>query len=332
MLETNVRMTYLILRIGSIGNVAMTVPVISSAAQSHKDDIFVIVSGKRLSDMFYGLKNVRFHTADFTGKRNRYKDVFLLFRELRRKYKADAVLDLQNNLKTRILRLLFKATGIKTYTTDNELRQKRQLRWHGYKHSQPLKSEFERYADVFAQAGIATDNSFTAIEVNQRARATVLSRTGQKKGRWIGVAPFAKSRTNMLPFRTTKELLSRLSSETDTRLFLFGAGEVECAMLSQWAGLFTNTTCVAGSLSLAEVCMDSANQHLASLVETRVVSVWCGTHPYTGFYAWKQSPDDCLQTTLSCRPCTNHGRQYCKFYNFLCQDIKVEEITEKLIN
>ena len=37
------------------------------------------------------------------------------------------------------------------------------------------------------------------------------------------------------------------------------------------------------------ISMDSANMHLASLVEVPVVSVWGATHPYCGFLGWRQS-------------------------------------------
>ena len=36
--------------------------------------------------------------------------------------------------------------------------------------------------------------------------------------------------------------------------------------------------------------MDSANMHLASLVNIPVVSIWGATHPYAGFMGWKQLP------------------------------------------
>ena len=46
------------------------------------------------------------------------------------------------------------------------------------------------------------------------------------------------------------------------------------------------------------ICMDSANMHFASLVGTRVLSVWGATHPYAGFYGYHQDPEDCIQLDL----------------------------------
>ena len=59
------------------------------------------------------------------------------------------------------------------------------------------------------------------------------------------------------------------------------------------------------------VTMDSANMHLASLVEVPVVSVWGATHPYAGFYGYNQDPSNAVQVGLSCRPCSVFGNKSC---------------------
>ena len=50
------------------------------------------------------------------------------------------------------------------------------------------------------------------------------------------------------------------------------------------------------------VSMDSSNMHLASLVDTPVVSVWGATHPFTGFMGWGQDPDNAVMVDMPCRP------------------------------
>lgn len=57
--------------------------------------------------------------------------------------------------------------------------------------------------------------------------------------------------------------------------------------------------------------MDSANMHFASLVGTRVLSVWGATHIYTGFYGYRQRPDDVIQLSMPCRPCSKFGQKEC---------------------
>ena len=78
--------------------------------------------------------------------------------------------------------------------------------------------------------------------------------------------------------------------------------------------------------------MDSANMHLASLVGTRVVSVWGGTHPYAGFLGWNQKPEDCVQLDLPCRPCSVYGNKACSRGDYAClKDITPEQIIAKIV-
>ena len=48
-------MTYLILRLATLGNVAMTVPVVASLSRRYPDDRFIIAAKKDLGAMFAGM-------------------------------------------------------------------------------------------------------------------------------------------------------------------------------------------------------------------------------------------------------------------------------------
>lgn len=333
-------MTYLVLRFSSLGNVAMTVPVITSLSKRYPDDTFIVVTKHRLSALFYGLPNVIFYGVDFQRD---IKSILQIFHELRA-FSIDAVIDLQDTLRSYVLRTLFRLCRKKVYTIDVGRKEKKHLIMRGYKHCSPLKTEFMRYADTFAQAGLVSDDSFQSMPVNEMAQRAVTEKYGEKSsGQWIGIAPFAKSKSNMLPFRVTKEVITYYSHIPDTRIYLFGAGRIECEMLRQWASLFPNTVSVAGLLPLEEelelmrmldvlVGMDSANQHLGALLGIHTVSVWCGTHPYMGFTAWKQDSGNILQLPLSCRPCTVHGTKKCKYHNFACTDISAQQVIQLINN
>lgn len=78
--------------------------------------------------------------------------------------------------------------------------------------------------------------------------------------------------------------------------------------------------------------MDSGNMHLASLVGTRVVSIWGATHPWAGFLGWGQSEDDCVQRNdLKCRPCSIYGNKPCLRGDMECMNISEEEIVERIL-
>ena len=329
-------MTYLIIRFSTLGNVAMTVPVVASLSRRYPDDHFIIAGKKALGAMFAGMPNVEFYEVD---NRLDWKGVLALWRSL--KGRVDSVIDLQDVRRTRVLDLLMQLSGKRITKVHYGRLRKHLITWFGIGRKQ-LPCEFDRYRGAFRRAGLETDTEFEAIPVNTSAAAVVRKRFGTKEGRWIGLAPFAKSRSNMLPYRVTKEVIERLTQDPNTRVFLFGAGTVECEMLRQWAAVFPRTESVAGMLRLEEelelmrtldimLCMDSANQHLSSLVGLRAVSIWCATHPIIGFMGWKQRPEDIIQIRdLKCRPCTCHGTNHCKYGNYACRQIDAEKIIQQI--
>ena len=329
-------MTYLIIRFKTLGNVAMTVPVVASLSRRYPDDRFIVAGKKELSAMFASMPNVEFYEVD---NHLDWHGVVALWRAL--KDRVDSVIDLQDVRRTRVLDLLMQLSG-KRVTRVRYGRLKKQLiTLFGLRHIS-LPSEFDRYRDACRRAGLTTDTDFEALPVNRKAANAVHKRFGDKQGRWIGLAPFAKSRSNMLPYRITKDVIERLTADENTHVFLFGAGTIESEMLRQWAKVFPRTVSIAGRLRLEEelelmrqldvmICMDSANQHLSSLVGLRAVSVWCATHPLIGFSGWKQRPEDIIQRQdLHCRPCTCHGTNHCRYGNFACRKIDVETILEHI--
>ena len=329
-------MTYLILRLATLGNVAMTVPVVASLSKRYPNDRFIFAAKKDLGAMFASMPNVEFYEVD---NHLDWKGVFALWRRLRDK--IDAVVDLQDVPRTRVLRALMRLSGKQVTSVRYGRWRKHLITVFGLWQEQ-LPSEFARYQEAFRRAGLETNDGFESLPENGSAAQVVVERFGVKEGRWIGLAPFAKSKSNMLPYRVTKDIIELLTKDQNTRVFLFGAGAVECEMLRQWASVFPRTESVAGQLKLKEelelmrkldvmICMDSANQHLSSLVGLRAVSLWCGTHPMIGFAGWKQKPEDIVQRNdLRCRPCTCHGTNHCRYGNFACRDIKAETIVQQI--
>lgn len=329
-------MTYLIIRLSTLGSVAMTVPVIASLSRRYPNDRFIVASKKQLGAMFAAMPNVEFREVD---NHLGWKGVFAIWREWRNE--IDAVIDLQAVLRTRVFGSLMRLSGKRVTRVHYGRIRKHLITIWGIGKRQ-LPSEFERYRDAFRRAGLETDEAFETLPVNKTASRNIKKIYGTKEGRWIGLAPFAKSRSNMLPYRVTKEVIEQLTADENTRVFLFGAGRVECEMLRQWASVFPRTISVAGKLKLEEelelmrrldvmICMDSANQHLSSLVGLRAISVWCATHPMIGFMGWKQSPNDIVQRNdLRCRPCACHGTNHCRYGNYACRQIEAETILQHI--
>ena len=145
----------------------------------------------------------------------------------------------------------------------------------------------------------------------------------------------------MLPIEKSLELVKILSQKNE--VLLFGGGKKEVDVLSKWEQELDNVTSLAGKLSLTQglqkmadletmISMDSANMHLASLVGTRVVSVWGATHYFAGFLGYGQSEKDIVEIkNLECRPCSVFGNKPCYRGDYAClNQIEISEILKKI--
>ena len=77
--------------------------------------------------------------------------------------------------------------------------------------------------------------------------------------------------------------------------------------------------------------MDSANMHFSSLVGTRVSSVWGATYIYSGFYGYRQRPEDVIGLPLPCRPCSQFGQKECSRGDWAClTQLPAEKIVSRV--
>lgn len=160
----------------------------------------------------------------------------------------------------------------------------------------------------------------------------------------IGIAPFAAHKGKIYPLDKMEEVVRQLSEFLTPRgenIYLFGAGDYEKGILETWEKSYSNVVSLVGKQKMSReieimsglklmLTMDSGNMHLASLAETRVLSIWGATHPKAGFLGWGQATEDCIQRELPCRPCSVYGKKPCRFGDYRCMDIAPEDITQRV--
>ena len=181
--------TYVVLRLSSLGNVAMLVPVMAQLSQTYPNDEFVVMSLKPLADLFYGLKNVRF--VEVAPELEHSHKLCSLAKQIKA-LNPSKVFDLQNDFRTRVVRYVLHFYAIPTCTIDLGTRERRALSRAGFEKSTPLKPEVERYADTFRSGGLIPAGEVSLMKVNTQAAEKVQALFGKKTERWIGIAPFAK--------------------------------------------------------------------------------------------------------------------------------------------
>ncbi len=310
-------------RFSAFGDVAMIAPVLKEFLAQNPDTEIVFVSRKNFADLFDGVERLTFRGVNLDD----YKGFFGLRKlalELKKEFQPNYVADLHNVLRSKILTFFFK----KTATLDKGRTEKKQLTRKENKIKKTLKQTTERYAGVFRKLG------FT-LELSHHLPKNSIQKSG------IGFAPFAQHEGKMLPIDKALELVKFLSQKN--QVYLFGGGKKEVEILSKWEQELENVTSLAGKLSLKEelqkiaelelmISMDSANMHLASLVGTRVVSVWGATHYFAGFLGYGQSEKDIVEIAdLECRPCSVFGNKPCYRGDYAClNQIEISEILKKI--
>lgn len=328
----------LVIRTSSFGDVAMLVPVISSVAAKYPQDRFSVMTRKAFAPLFENLGfNINVLPLDVKG---RHKGTLGLFRAIRRVSTLgfSHVADEHDVLRSKIIRCLMKATGRKVVTIDKGRREKKEM--IGSKSLQPpLKHMMQRYQDVFDKLGFPAPMTFNNIfDFTPRDFTKLKSIAQSKSGKWIGIAPFSKHKGKIYPLDKMEKVVEKLSEKADTTVFLFGAGQEEGKVISLWASKYPKVVNTMGKLNLERelllmsyldvmLSMDSANMHLASLVQVPVVSVWGATHPSLGFYGFRQSTDNIVQIDMECRPCSVFGDLPCQRTDYAC----LERITENMV-
>lgn len=324
----------LIIRFSAMGDVAMTVPVVYSLAKQYPDLRITVLSKPFARGFFENLApNVNFMAVDQKTEFKGIHGLNVLFRRLVAK-NFTAIADFHNILRSNYLRLRFNLGQFKVAHLDKHRSQRHHLVSPKNTNRQPLEPVFNGYCDVLARLGYPVKLEFRSIFPEGGAPLRLLpGQIGEKKAfqQWIGIAPFAAHPGKVLPKETMKKAIRQIVQlHPSCRIFLFGGGQKEKQELDKWQTELPNTlnaSAVLGGLDneLAlmshldvMVSMDSANMHLASLVGTRVVSVWGATHPYAGFMGWNQSLDDAVQVKLDCRPCSIFGNKPCRRGDFAC--------------
>ncbi|MFI3239041.1 MAG: glycosyltransferase family 9 protein [Bacteroidales bacterium] len=338
----------LVIRFTALGDVAISIPMLYSFCYSNPDTEFTMLTQRFASTLFVNPPaNLKVIGIDTSNQYKGIKGMYRLYKDLSATNKFDAVADLHDVLRSHILSLLFSLlSGAKVRRINKGRRGKRRLTRGWSKRMFQLRSSHERYREVFHRFGLRYVEIFETVFGGEKAEAKEFEQITAPKSsdeRWIAIAPFAKHQGKIYPLDKMKEVVDGIATMSGVKIFLFGAGDYERGVLSEWVDVCENVismaekkSSIAVELALLShidvmVSMDSANMHLSSLVGLPVVSVWGATHPYCGFMGWRQSERNAVQLSLPCRPCSVFGNKPCRNGDYAClNNITPEMIISKI--
>ena len=287
-----------------MGDVAMTVPVIRAFVAQNPNIKITVVSRPFFQPFFDGIENVSFFGVDLNHRHKGFIGLLRLFSDLR-KLNIDAVADLHNVLRSKIVRTLFALSGKKVAATDKGRAEKKALTSLTNKVFAPVKPMVERHVETFKKLGFSVDLTNPKFPEKAILLEDILKITGTKNQNWIGIAPFAQYESKVYPIDLMQQVIDGLTKNKNCKIFLFGGGEKEIQLLNQLQNQHENVLVLAGKIQFKHelevisnldlmLSMDSGNAHISAMLGVKVITLWGATHPYAGFKPFNQQDDFCL--------------------------------------
>lgn len=322
----------MILRFSALGDVAMTLPVVYSAAKAYPDVKFSMVTRPFFARLFMNrpknLDVVAINPKDYSGVTGTARLLGRLGR-----LRPTAVADLHNVLRTWIIDNYFRCRGVRVAMVNKQ----RSDRSKALKTGSLQRSFIERYRDVLAELGLKFELTFNSLFPT----APQLPEPVEQPA--IGIAPFARYFNKTYPPEMMRRVAERLCKR-GINVYLFGGRGDEAATLEEWAAEIDGCRSVAGRYGIEDelalmsalklmVSMDSANQHLASLTGTRVLTIWGSTTPECGFTPYGQDESSAMVARTECQPCTVAGAPACPLGHFNCmRQLNPEAVADRIIS
>lgn len=326
----------LVIRLSAMGDVAMVVPVLYAFAKAYPDIKLTVLAKPFFEPILQTIPDINVIPALVDTSHKGATGLWQLSRELK-KLKIDAVADLHNVLRSKILRSFLR---IPSAIIDKGRADKKRLTGQKNKVFKQLSTTISRYQKVFEELSFL-DFQPETLPVPNQSEAVYHFMEGHS-GKWIGIAPFAAHPGKEYPQDLMKKILEGLDGEKDTRLVLFGAPN-DAERLKKLAISCSQFRIAAGVLSFEDeinlisqldvmLAMDSGNAHLAAMYGIPTVTLWGVTHPYSGFAPFKQA-HHCLlsdQEEYPLIPTSVYGNKLPSGYENVMRTISPSQVITKI--
>ena len=326
-----------------MGDVAMTVPVLRAFSLQYPDVQLTVVSRPFFKPFFDDIENVTFFAIDLKERHKGFLGLLRLFSDLR-KLNIDAVADLHNVLRSKVVRTLFSLSGRKVAATNKGRKDKKELTKLEVKTISPTKSMFERHCKTFEKLGFPLDLNLPTFSEKAILSEEIFAITGKKEESWIGIAPFAQYESKVYPIDLIQNVIDELANKNSNKIFLFGGGEEEIKKLNQLKNKHENVLVLAGKTNLKQelaiisnlnmmLSMDSGNAHIAAMLGVKVLTLWGATHPFAGFKPFNQPDNFCITSNREqypFLPTSVYGNKKVEGYENVMRSILPEMVVSKI--
>lgn len=314
----------LIVRLSSLGDILLTTPLIRSLKKKYPTIEIHFLLREEYQDLLLYNPHI---SKLITIKR---EDSYLKTEDVLSKYKYDFVIDLQNNLRSRVLTHSLHCSKVrfKKLSWQKFFLVKLKVNMLSNAPAIPM-----RYASVIK--GLELDKEGLELYTREKQSESLRGATNL-----VGFCPGSRHFTKMWPKEYFIEL-GKILIDNGFNIVLFGGKDDQqlCSEiksdLSRCIDLSNDNiilqTAANMKLCNAIICNDSGLMHIACAFGIPVVAIFGSTVKEFGF-----SPYNCKNLilenkSLSCRPCSHIGKSYCPKKHFNCmREIKPQFVFNSL--
>lgn len=314
------KLKILVIRFSSIGDIVLTFHALRCLREKHPTAEVHFLTKSTYKDL---LLASTFHDKAlfFEGDLKQTKRAI-------RKENYTHIIDLHNNLRTRLLTIGIRGVHLSRF---NKLNWEKWLLTRIKKNRLPNKHLVERYIDAFSELGVLNDSK-NALFFVPNIFEIDLNGYDLRKNAFLAIAMGAQYRTKKFPVAS----LIKVIESCDLPIVLLGGhaeqedGEKIQAAFPQKKiyNLCGELSLLASASILAQaktvLTNDTGLMHIAAMFNVPIVSVWGNTIPAFGMYPYRPEKEGTVKihevVGLNCRPCSKIGYQECPKGHFNCME------------
>jgi heptosyltransferase-2 len=320
-------MKFLIIRFSSIGDIVLTTPVIRCLKQKFPESEIHFLTKK----IFGGIVTSNPYLSKVLHLENDLNKTIKILQE----EKYDRVIDLHNNLRTKIIKRYLPKTPFYSF---HKLNTKKWIHTAFKINLLPHKHLVDRYLQTVEPLGVTNDQKGLDYFIPEEDVINEKDIPFSHSQGYIAMAIGAAHNTKKLP----REMLADLCQLIKYPIILLGGNEdffegekiarPDNTKIYNSCGKFNlNESADIISRSQLVITHDTGLMHIAAAFKKNILSVWGNTVPSFGMYPYQTNYQVFQVNKLWCRPCSKIGYDKCPLGHFKCmRNQSLHEIVESV--
>jgi len=324
-------MKILIIRFSSIGDIVLTTPVIRAVKTQLETEVHFAskIQFRRILETNPYIDSLHFLHGSLPE----------LIRELRTE-RFDYIIDLHNNLRTRIIKM---SLGVKAFSF-KKLNIEKWLMVNFKINVLPSKHIVERYLETVARLGVKNDALGLDYFIPQEDEVSLERLPETHRQGYVAYAIGAQHGTKKLPVARMIELCEKINrpivllgdqrdadAGEQVRNYFETKGRTPDqpngkTVIYNACGIYPlNQSASILKKALYVFSHDTGLMHIAAAFKREIFSIWGNTLPAFGMYPYRTRFTVLENNTIFCRPCSKIGYDTCPKGHFKCmKEIKFE--------